>query len=388
MKGIGKAIKWLLVGLAVLVIGSSLVSALVNLGRPTHSELPDQLSADEQVRMAEAIRLRETLGEAVFPGWGEAEIPVVLYNEAYVFLGGLTDPPDGWRRLSGRVSSSTPWETVPGTEGNIYYRQPLPEPPGDSSPEAFAVRVGEHWAGSMATQEWMKISLANTFEENLPGLLRLIFPFQLVANFFVRGSDGYIPMVLHESFHAFQGMQAPDKLQSAENATVSQDVYPWDDPAQIEAWEIELSLLRDALQTESETEMRIKAQAFLDAREARRANLPDTLVQFERMREWVEGLAKYAELEIWRSAAEATAYQPLPNTEMLPDFKNYQQFDQKWAAELDQMVRMATDTGDGRFYYSGMAQAMLLDQLRPGWKADYWADGNWLDTLLAEALEK
>jgi hypothetical protein len=48
---------------------------------------------------------------------------------------------------------------------------------------------------------------------------------------------------------------------------------------------------------------------------------------------------------------------------------------------------MAGDEGDGRFYYSGMAQAFLLDQLMPGWKARAFDEGVWLDDLLAEAVQ-
>ena len=47
---------------------------------------------------------------------------------------------------------------------------------------------------------------------------------------------------------------------------------------------------------------------------------------------------------------------------------------------------MANDEGDGRFYYSGMAQAFLLDRLLPGWKLRAFTEGAWLDTMLEEAV--
>jgi hypothetical protein len=50
------------------------------------------------------------------------------------------------------------------------------------------------------------------------------------------------------------------------------------------------------------------------------------------------------------------------------------------------MARMAGDEGDGRFYYSGMAQAYLLDRLSPGWKKTALDAGAHLDDLLAAAL--
>jgi hypothetical protein len=47
---------------------------------------------------------------------------------------------------------------------------------------------------------------------------------------------------------------------------------------------------------------------------------------------------------------------------------------------------MANDEGDGRFYYSGMAQAYLLDRLSPGWKQSAFQPGVYLDELLAAAI--
>jgi hypothetical protein len=48
---------------------------------------------------------------------------------------------------------------------------------------------------------------------------------------------------------------------------------------------------------------------------------------------------------------------------------------------------MAADWGDGRFYYSGMAQAVLLDRLMPGWKDQVLVDGVSLEGLLMTAVK-
>ncbi|NKQ36994.1 MAG: hypothetical protein HF973_15450 [Chloroflexi bacterium] len=50
------------------------------------------------------------------------------------------------------------------------------------------------------------------------------------------------------------------------------------------------------------------------------------------------------------------------------------------------MGRMADDVGDGRFYYSGMAQAALLDRLLPDWKEQALTDGVFLEDLLETAV--
>ena len=71
-----------------------------------------------------------------------------------------------------------------------------------------------------------------------------------------------------------------------------------------------------------------------------------------------------------------------------PDFKLYRGFTNRWNWELDQMKRMYDDEGDGRFYYSGMAQAYLLDRLSPDWKDRLFNDPTLnLEILLSQAVD-
>jgi len=51
-------------------------------------------------------------------------------------------------------------------------------------------------------------------------------------------------------------------------------------------------------------------------------------------------------------------------------------------------LRRAGATGDGRFYYSGFAQAVLFDRLAPDWKERLFDEGVWLEDLLSEALDE
>src|SRR5690606_15692975 len=94
---------------------------------------------------------------------------------------------------------------------------------------------------------------------------------------------------------------------------------------------------------------------------------PD-LIDFERQREWVEGIAKYAELSVYRQGA-AEEYQPIADSRLDPEFRSYRGFQRRWNNEVNQVRLMADDEGDGRFYYSGWAQAVILDHLMPDWKA-------------------
>jgi hypothetical protein len=70
-----------------------------------------------------------------------------------------------------------------------------------------------------------------------------------------------------------------------------------------------------------------------------------------------------------------------------PGFKNYANFSPRWSQEIEQIRRMANDQGDTRFYYSGLAQAALLDRLAPDWKTKIMMDDVFLEDLLKDAVK-
>lgn len=159
----------------------------------------------------------------------------------------------------------------------------------------------------------------------------------------------------------------------------------------IDAWQEELDVLSMGAEAAwgkaNDAEVLALVQRFLTQRQDRYRSLglSPELIAYEQQREWVEGLARYAELATWRQAYLDEEYQPLPEALALSDFHAYQGFPQRLAQEIDQIPRMASNEGDGRFYYSGFAQAALLDRLLPDWKERIFQDGVWLDELLKEA---
>lgn len=380
---------FLIVGLVGLCLLATAVSALSNIGLPDHSEQVDYLSDNQKALLAEYFQVRAALGERVWPGWGTLDSPVVVYNEGAAFLVNYPDhiPPNGWLKVPQMAARGGPWQPVPDDDfaGQPYYRQTLPAT--GETPQAFTVVVGEQWAASMTTKEWTAIGLRQTIRDDLPPPLAAIFPYRLVGRFLLRGSDGYISLLAHESFHAFQGAVAPDKFAAAERAKAVEATYPWENAGLQAAWQAELDMLAAALKAETTAETAVLVTQFLAQRQERRqdAGLTDAQIDFERQREWLEGLARYVELEIWRQASNSD-YQPHPSLADDGDFDGYAGFPTRWSQEIDQIGRMVDDVGDGRFYYTGMAQAVLLDRLLPGWKETIFEEGVFLEDLLATAV--
>jgi hypothetical protein len=380
---------WIVGALILIPLLAIAAAALSNVGLPTRSRVIERLSDAEKARLAEMFHLRRTLGDAVWPGWGQAGIPVIVHNEAYVFLVGYPGtPPDGWTMVPRDVQRGGPWELVPDDtfQGQPYYRQPLDDP--RATPENFTVRVGDHWAATLWTREYSKVAFYSGFRKDLPSFLRPIVPVRLIWALIMGDSETYIGALAHESYHAYQGLQAPDRLAAAEFAAPLEGEYPWQVEAAEEAWQAELDALHAAVTAASDEEAAQFARQFLALREERRSThaLSPDLVDYERQREWLEGLAKYAELVLQREAGRSSSYRPVPAIGDDRDFHAYRTRERFWSGQLNEVRRMTNRSGEVRFYYSGMAQAVLLDRFAPGWKAEAWTPDTWLEDLLAEAI--
>lgn len=365
--------KWLgriLLGLIVLLLLAAGGSALSNINLPTGPAQLDRLSAMDKARLAESLKLKSVVGESVWPGWGKTDVPVVIWNRETEFLIGLSSSPLGWTLVADDTFL-----------GQIYYRRPA------DNPQNFAVRLedapNDVWAASMGTKWEADLFLREQFQEMLPPVLAQIIPYRLM----ILPSEVQITGVLHETFHVYQAQVALDRLNAAESAQSRENVYFQVDADMGDGWQQETALLRSALEAKSNANAADLARQFLAQREARRiqANLTPDLVDFERQLEWEEGLAKYVELTAWRQAADTSTWQPMP--ELVDDgyFKAYKTFDQRWTQELGVLARSSTEESTTRFYYTGMAQAVLLDRLAPDWKEQAMQPDIWLEDLLTAA---
>ena len=367
------------------------VSALSNLGLPEGSRSPETLSDLQKARLVEQFHLRRSLGNQVWPGWGEAEIPVIVYNEGYAFLVGYDGQPEpGWEMVPDQEARGVAWKKVPEDTfyGEIYYRQPIPDP--QKTPENFTVLVGDRWTATMMTRAYARVKMITDLRGDLPPGLRSVVPYRLVWQLLMGASETYIGGLAHESFHAYQGVTLPERLAAAEHAYQWESEYPLEQDAFVKAWEEELDLLMKAVLASSEEESRDLAGQFLAVREERRqrVGLSSGALTYERSREWLEGMAKYAELTLQRRAGADPDYQPLSVLEEDPDFSDYRSRERYWNNQVKELQRMADRDGDIRFYYSGFAQGVLLDRFLPGWKQRLWSEDIWLEELLARSLEE
>jgi len=359
-----------LVTISVLCLGIVGVSWWSNQHLPQPPDDLSHLSDLDKARLAEALHLKRALGETIWPGWGEMAMPVIIWNRSYSFLTGVDEAPAGW-------------EVVPDDsfEGRAYFRQVT------DNPQNFAVQVGDQWAGSMATKADTDVQIQKMFRDFLPPVIEDVFPYRVL----MMPSEVQMTGTLHEIFHAYQSTVVLERLEEAELTHQQGDSYWACDVANAPEWRDEIRALSQAIRTDSDDEARQLITKFLTIRANRRQTyqLNQALTDYERQLEWEEGLAKYVELASWENAWQALdEYSPLPEILADPDFQGYETFEKRWNQESGiNMTNSASQSGETRFYYTGMAQAFLLDRFAPGWKQRILSEDVYLEDLLARAIE-
>jgi len=360
-----RVVLFVLGGLLGLCLALTTVSALSNRNLP-QADSGGRLSELDKARLLEAVHLRASLGDQIWPGWGDADIPVIVWNEAYEFLTGFPKGGPGW-------------ENVPGDElaGETYFRRAA------DNPQNFAVPVGNAWAASMATKSSTDAFLVSQFRSMFPPALKQIFPYRLL----IQPSETQIGGLLHESFHVLQMQTAPARLKAAEASHLSGDDYEAAASDFASEFRQESALLAKALEAKTKGEKTKLVGQFLDLRDSRRQDhrLAPQLVDYERWLEWEEGAAKYIEVASLKKASETASYGPLPEMAADPDFDAYKGFGRRWSQELIQL-RYQTTSGETQLYMTGMAEAFLLDDLLPDWKDRYWGENVFLEDLLRAAV--
>lgn len=370
-------LKWGFLSIVVLAF----FSALYNLTLPTESKVMDKLTQNQKAYISEAMNLHQKMGNEVWPGWGNLQIPVITYNEKYAFLIGYPNPSAGWMKMPKEEFRGSEWEIVKNDSvgGASYYRQLLPNP--DITPECFTVKLGDRWVAAMQTKEYAAVTFYKNLRHELPPVLNAIFPYGIFWQLLMGSTENYIAGLEHEAFHAFQGTVVSQRLAEGESPPFSKD-YPWEKSAN--GGNEEINLLMEAYHTESnEAASKLVAQ-FLAKRNERRekSNLSDEMIRFEQKREWLEGLAKYAELKIGVMASESKNYKHVNEIETVPGFKNYKTSASHFKQQIADVKRIGNSPADTRFYYTGMLQAVMLDRLMPEWKKDAFKENVYLENLL------
>jgi hypothetical protein len=234
-------------------------------------------------------------------------------------------------------------------------------------PAATAWKVGDVWSVAVPTRE--------EFQQAIDA--------QLGKGVVQLDTVSYIRAIAHEAFHAYalaviQGA-VPNFGADVDEGKLIQRLSAL--PDLDKQYSAEGHLLVNALQATDQQVVREAAVEFLKLRQTRRAEQDKQIAAYEQTTEWVEGLARYAEVALLLHASGTTA--PMPNQAI-----TYPAAAEIWQPFLDQLGKptASPDGFRGRYYLLGAGQAFLLDRLRPDWKTRALAQKQSLETLLAQAV--
>ena len=310
---------------------------LVAVGVPLWSQ-ESGLSKEDKIRISEAFRLGDELGDGLWQNWSKAPFGLMLVADDYEYL--LRHP-----------HATHNFDTLKVDEvlkQKILYRKRL-----------------------------FDRNLKATFPA-INGISTIVVG--LPSQTAVASSTDWIIMILHEHFHQYQQSQ-PDYYPSVNALGLSHGDQTGD-------WMLNYPFPYDS--AEVNTAFKALSQALLDALESSVQNQPKYLKFFfgtlERLRLllstddfqyfsfqcWQEGVARYTELRVAEEAS--TKFKPGAQLALLKDYRPFKEVSDSLRS------RIVHDLADpnlawmrrGAFYPVGAGEALLLDKVHPGWRKNYF----------------
>lgn len=342
--------------LAVVLLGGCAPSRPGTSDRSSASISPDTLPVlptADRVRLAEAFRLADAVGDRVWAGWSGAPFAILLVTPEHEFLLRHPRPSDDFTPIGRDSLLAT----------DVFVR-PRTFPP----------------------------TLLATFPA-VGGVPTIVVG---QADGTGRTSTHWVLTVLHEHFHQLQysqpgyyeGVAALD-LAGGDTTGMWMLDYPFPyDSSAVQARFAALAHALDSALTQHPSsggarDPRELTRTVSGARARLRVALAADDDRYMAFQMWQEGVARYTELQVARLAA-GPGYVESDAFRALPDHVEYATA----AAEIEQGIRTGlrdVELGASRrvaFYPAGAAMALVLDIAVPGWRARYLAQDFSLEPLL------
>lgn len=306
----------------------------------------------DRVRLAEAFRLGETLGNRIWKGWDQAPFAVLLVATEYEFLIRHSKPSEDFKLIG--------YDSL--LKSNVYYRKRT-QPP----------------------------NLLATFPA-VGGVSTIVIG--QAENTSKKTSTPWVVTLLHEHFHQLQ-MSQPTYYGDVNALNLSRRdqtgmwmlnyPFPYASPELKQHFSVLSSLLADAIQAKSKSDFSAKLSAYLQARRALEKMLSPDDFRYFSFQMWQEGIARYTEYRIAEMAAKR--YLPRKEFRALKDYKTFSEvaasirtgiLKELSASRLDDYQRVT-------FYPLGAGEGLLLDRSNPGWRKRYLSDKFFLDKYFSPA---
>ena len=318
-----------------------IVTALVLL--TAHSVWPQDkpsVSEVDRIRLAEAFRLGESLGDRVWKDWNKAPFAVLLVTPEYEFLIRHPRPSKDFTLIG--------YDSM--LKSNVYSRK-----------RKFAT------------------SLLATFPA-VGGVSTIVIG--RAENTDKKTSTPWVITMLHEHFHQLQDSQ-PNSYAETEALNLSHGdqtgmwmlnyAFPYNSLEVKQQVSVLGLLLVEALQAKKSA-FSTRLAAYLEARRQLQKMLSPDDYKYFSFQLWKEGFARYTEYRTAKLAAHG--YKPSKQFRALKDFTSFGTVaDQILSAIMKELSTLRLeDSKRVAFYPLGAGEGLLLDRANPKWQSCYFAD--------------
>ena len=324
-----------LAGILLIIIGLIINNRIIYGKYSSVNVDSSTLSVSELEDVADTYSYLSGHGNEIFKGFDQS-IDLVVFNRKYEFLFTNKDYSGEWSYLGNDNA----------TGKKIYSR-------AADSPQAFAVKVGDTWAGSFNTHDYFNLSIL----QQVP----IFMPPQL----FTYDKIGYRSLVIHEMMHAYQGKCDYDRVDKDEHIhNVCENLYS--NTSFNRYIEQEGALLEEAAQLTDKSKIASQVYEFLSTRDKRRSEcgISDADINNEQEFEWLEGCARYAEY-ISSNGSKSSISKSL--------------------SDISEKVKTRSEE---RYYALGMAEILVIKQLDiENWQHKLLYEGYTPEALLREYVK-
>jgi hypothetical protein len=344
------------------------------------SQLPTELKVDPLllVSLKECRNIMKTCGPNIFPEWDFQKTAVLFYKpNVQELLIGFPHKPQGFSEFAG---------ISPLTGETVYYRDGTTTLTVDDQNTSIPVE-----GISVLVVADPLSRMRNQIRGVLMGRPKE-FALQWLEDWnFAQSPYRELLLILHEGFHVFQHLRAPNKWPNE----MALSKYPLLDPVNNTFFVLEGNILRDAFLAAPSLKLE-KIKQFVTVRYFRQSRLDPECSEYENLIEYSEGLAKYVE---YKFLALGERIEPLQEMYYRQGFHGYQGVLAKLledsVGDMVKIVAVSDDrfgnkfgTGPLRFklYELGAFQALLLDEVMPSWKEKVFENGVSIGGLLIQAL--
>jgi hypothetical protein len=303
---------------------------------------------DDRVRIAEAFRMGEKLGDHVWKGWSQAPFAVLLVTPEHEFLVNHPQPSKDFTALG----------FDPLLKSEIYFRKRV------FSPNFLAT--------------FPAVGGVSTIVVGQP------------ENTEAKTSTRWVVTLFHEHFHQLQDSQPGFYAQANALGMSHGDEtgmwmlnfpFPYERAEVKEQFAVMSKALADALRSHRSKDFGSKLTAYLAARKRFQEMLAPDDYKYFSFQLWKEGVARYTEYRITSEAARH--YTPSKEFAALKDFTPTAFADDAEGALVKILADLQTLSLDKwqrvAFYPFGAAEALLLDRVNPNWKKRYFTEKFFLD---------